>query len=553
MCENGPEYTDTVDPRVHIELERLNNATDEINKLEVELDECRTAFRQLLCDSTAKVDAIRLKLGMCVERARPYYEARFYANEILKQTQSAAMKFERANSAHSAAREMVYLAEQGLGGRTLDPAWQEMLNHATQRVNDAERDRGFAETEHRIACVKHEAANTKVHSLQKELKRAITKSSLSIRRSLMKMSSLLSQHELMFLPYYEMKAHYNQLLEQQKSRVQTLESQVSTAKLTYADALRNLEQISDEIHLNRKKASSLVKNMASAKQRSLDSNVSMLDDAQELIEEYKSLPQKFGDLTSPIPTNLEDVDGYLNPNFGSNGSDSSPMSPMSNSEKLEIPSVTQSQSSEWTEINLDNSSPEEDVPYRKLEKEPCHPKLMKQNTLPIPKSENEFSAIKNKMKLDTSITNWISRSSAKNEEFQLSSSRRQSLDNILGPTGEKVKEIFSHGMMMLNISSLSERRNSDPKLGMTEERTKNSGTKKLPSPLEKTLTYLNIEDDNSDTESVSSVDMLNEDQIDSLMLDPNAVCEQVLGTPMTEVVFFPQAVASSQSTSQQAN
>lgn len=51
-----------------------------------------------------------------------------------------------------------------------------MLNHATQRVNDAERDRGVAEAEHRVACVKHEAANAKVQSLQKELKRAITKS-----------------------------------------------------------------------------------------------------------------------------------------------------------------------------------------------------------------------------------------------------------------------------------------------------------------------------------------------------------------------------------------
>ncbi|XP_074042564.1 uncharacterized protein [Leptinotarsa decemlineata] len=552
MCENGSEFTDTVDPRVHVELERLNNATDEINKLEVELDECRTAFRQLLCDSTVKVDAIRLKLGMCVERARPYYEARFYSNEIFKQSQSAAMKFERANSAHSAAREMVYLAEQGLGGRTLDPAWQEMLNHATQRVNDAERDRGLAETEHRIACVKHEAANAKVQSLQKELKRAISKSSLSIRRSLLKMSSLLSQHELMFLPYYELKAHYNQLLEQQKSRVQSLESQVSSAKLTYADALRNLEQISDEIHLNRKKASSLVGSLSSGKQRSLDSNVSMLDDAQELIEEYKSLPQKLGELSSPITSKLEDVEGYLNPIHSSNASNSSPISPLSNSGKLEIPSVTQSQSSEWTEINLDNSSPEEDFPYRKLETEITYPKLVKQNTMPIPKSENEFSAIKNKMKLDTSISNWISRSSAKNDELPVNGSRRQSLDNILGPTGEKVKEIFSHGMMMLNISSLGERRNSEPKVGLTEDRSKNGSSRKIPSPLEKTMTYLNIEDDNSDTESVSSVDMLNEDQINLLMLDSNAVCEQILGTPMTEIMLFPPSISSNQSTSQQS-
>ncbi|KAJ8966333.1 hypothetical protein NQ314_003601 [Rhamnusium bicolor] len=544
MSENESEYSDTVDPRVHIELERLNNATDEINKLEVELDEARTGFRQLLCDSTAKVDAIRLKLGMCVERSRPYYEARFYANEIFKQSQTAAMKFERANSAHSAAREMVYLAEQGLGGRTLDPAWQEMLNHATQRVNDAERDRGIAEAEHRIACVKHEAANAKVQSLQKELKRAITKSSLSIRRSLMKMSNLLSQHELMFLPYYEMKAHFNQLLEQQKSKVQCLESQVTSAKLTYADALRNLEQISDEIHQNRKRASLAVNSLVSSKQRSLDSNVSMLDDAEELIEEYKCLPQKLGDLSSPITSKIEEVEGYLNTNLSSNAS---PVSPLSYSEKIEQPSVTHSQSSEWTEINLDNSSPDDEFPYRKLDAETEKPKLTKQKTLPNPRSENEFSAIKNKMKLDTSISNWITRSSAKTEEVPFSNnSRRQSLDNILGPTSEKVKEIFSQGMLMLNISSLTERRNSEPKVGLMEEKLKNS-TKKIPSPLEKTLTYLTIEDDNSDTESLSSVDMLNEDQINSLMLDANTVCEQILGTPMTEIVTFPQCASTSQS------
>lgn len=83
------------------------------------------------------------------------------------------------------------------------------------------------------------------------------------------------------------------------------------------------------------------------------------------------------------------------------------------------------------------------------------------------------------------------------------SGRRQSLDNLLGPTGEKVKEIFSQGIMMLNISSLTERRNSEPKLGLIEDKIRNGSAKKLPSPLEKTLTYLTVEDDNSDTESVS--------------------------------------------------
>lgn len=208
-----------------------------------------------------------------------------------------------------------------------------------------------------------------------------------------------------------MKAHFNQLLEQQKSKVQSLESNVTSAKLTYADALRNLEQISDEIHQNRKKASLVVNSLSDVKQRSLDSNVSLLEDAEELIEEYKCLPQKMGDLASPITSKMEEVDGYLNTNLSN--------SPVSTSERIEQPSVTQSQSSEWTEINLDNSSPEDETP-----KEGDKPRLVKQKTLPNPKTENEFASIKGKMKLDTSISNWITRSSAKNEEDHISNSSK---------------------------------------------------------------------------------------------------------------------------------
>ena len=46
---------------------------------------------------------------------------------------------------HTAAREMVYVAEQGLmadGKNTLDPTWQEMLNHATAKVKPARTPAG---------------------------------------------------------------------------------------------------------------------------------------------------------------------------------------------------------------------------------------------------------------------------------------------------------------------------------------------------------------------------------------------------------------------------
>ncbi|XP_068083689.1 uro-adherence factor A isoform X2 [Anabrus simplex] len=245
---------DEVDPRVQIELERLNTATDDINKLEVDLDESRAAFRQLLCESTVRIDALAKKLGTCVERARPYYEARMRAKEALQETQQAAVRFERANSAHAAAKEMVYLAEEGLSteGRTFDHAWQEMLNHATMRVNESERERTLSEMEHRRTSQTYHRAEMRVQQLQKELKRAIAKSSLNARRSMLQINSLAYQHQLQLLPYFEMKAHFNQLLEDQKKRVKSLEQQVGHAKMSYAEALRNLEQISDEIHRTRK-------------------------------------------------------------------------------------------------------------------------------------------------------------------------------------------------------------------------------------------------------------------------------------------------------------
>lgn len=73
-----------------------------------------------------------------------------------------------------------------------------------------------------------------------------------------------------------------------------------------------------------------------------------------------------------------------------------------------------------------------------------------------------------------------------------------------------MKELLSHGMMMLNISSLTERRSSEPKTiekdlrERSERLEKLEGKgKKVPSPLEKTMTYLNADEETSDSESLA--------------------------------------------------
>ncbi|GFY50979.1 SH3 domain-binding protein 5-like [Trichonephila inaurata madagascariensis] len=221
-----------VDPRVQVELERLNTATDAINKLEIELDDARANFRLLLSESSVRVNQLANKLGACVEKARPYYEARMHAKQLQTQTQKAALRYERASSAHSAAKEMVYLAEEGLKkeGRCFDPAWQEMLNHATLRVNEAESERVLSQHEHQKTSLAYNEAEKVVQHLHQELRKSIVKSR----------------------PYFEMKAQFNQLLEEQRKKVHHLEEKILKMKMSYADALHNLEEISDEIHQKRK-------------------------------------------------------------------------------------------------------------------------------------------------------------------------------------------------------------------------------------------------------------------------------------------------------------
>ncbi|KAK5854557.1 hypothetical protein PBY51_004743 [Eleginops maclovinus] len=229
--EEAGKHEEELDPRIQDELEQLNQASDEINKLELQLDEARSSYRRILTDSARKLNAQGSQLGACIEKARPYYEARRLAKEAQQETQKAALRYERAVSMHTAAREMVYVAEQGLQAdrNTLDPTWQEMLNHATAKVNEAEEERLRSEREHQRVTQLCQDAEARVQTLQKSLKKVIIKSK----------------------PYFELKAQFNHILEEHKAKVVQLEERVAKVKTRYSVALRNLEQISEQIHAQR--------------------------------------------------------------------------------------------------------------------------------------------------------------------------------------------------------------------------------------------------------------------------------------------------------------
>ncbi|XP_056598160.1 SH3 domain-binding protein 5 [Triplophysa dalaica] len=222
-----------VDPRIQGELEKLNQSTDNINRWETELEDSRQKFRAVLVEATVKLDEQLKKIGKAVEDSKPYWEARRAARQAQVEAQRATQEYQRAIEILRAAKETIGLAEERLleeDSRQFDSAWQEMLNHATQRVMEAEHSRTSSEIEHRETAAKYNAALNHMRQLEKKLKRSINKSR----------------------PYFELKAKYYLHLETLKRRVDEHQAKLIQAKAAYRTALNNLETISDEIHARRR-------------------------------------------------------------------------------------------------------------------------------------------------------------------------------------------------------------------------------------------------------------------------------------------------------------
>ncbi|XP_034467449.1 SH3 domain-binding protein 5b [Hippoglossus hippoglossus] len=235
--EDDTEFEDEeVDPRIQGELEKLNQSTDDINRCETELEDSRQKFRSVLVEATVKLDELVKKIGKAVEESKPYWEARRLARQAQLEAQKATQDFQKATEVLRAAKETISLAEQRLleeDNRQFDSAWQEMLNHATQRVMEAELTKTRSELLHKETASKYTAAIGRMKQLEKKLKRTINKSK----------------------PYFEMKAKYYLQLENLKKNVDERQAKLSQAKGEYKTALRNLEMISDEIHERRRSSS----------------------------------------------------------------------------------------------------------------------------------------------------------------------------------------------------------------------------------------------------------------------------------------------------------
>ncbi|XP_039746574.1 SH3 domain-binding protein 5 homolog isoform X2 [Pararge aegeria] len=222
-----------LDPRIQVELEKLNAATDEINKLELELDESMKTFHLLLNETSCRLQSLTKRLGTCVDKSRPYHDAVSAAITARAECQRAAVQFQRASELHAAAKETVKLAEQRFVSKQdewqFDSNWQEVLNHAIIQVMDAEKRKAESGREHQKKAAAYITAERKAAQLEENLKRNIIKSRV----------------------YFEEKKLCDEQLQAQNEKIEKLQRLIADAKFRYSKSLKALEEISEEIHRRR--------------------------------------------------------------------------------------------------------------------------------------------------------------------------------------------------------------------------------------------------------------------------------------------------------------
>lgn len=223
-----------LDPRIQLELERLNKACADINKLENELEEAKALFISSKKRQTQRLEYLQKKLGSCINKAKPYYESLKQTEQLQIETQKAVHEFQKANSLYKTAKETLTVAENSLesneSGGQIPDEWQEHLSLIITKISLSKKAADQAEENHRNKALEFQNAEKRSQYLEKDLKGYILKSQ----------------------SYYDEKTQWNIQMEAQKMQIHDLEQAIIQTKKTYKDAMLNLSKISEEIHSQRK-------------------------------------------------------------------------------------------------------------------------------------------------------------------------------------------------------------------------------------------------------------------------------------------------------------
>ena len=218
------------------ELELLNSNGDVINVLESKLMQAKAQNRKDHATFKERLEAMKKKDSNIIAKCESLVKAKNKMTEMQDVLNSAVARYDKANSQHSAAKELIQVAELQLStshnvdGVTMDQAWQETLNHATERVVETALDKSRAEQEHKTAADEFAKAHFEYNELYKKLQKFFEKAK----------------------PYYVECSKCNAILKNQIDVIKDLERQIKEAKASYSGALKALDTLSCSIHEKRR-------------------------------------------------------------------------------------------------------------------------------------------------------------------------------------------------------------------------------------------------------------------------------------------------------------
>jgi hypothetical protein len=177
-----------------------------------------------------------MKVGTkAVAEARVYYELKDRTRELQLNCQKTVLAYERACQMLFQAKEEIEVTEKKFKNQSkedrpdFDVTCQEMLNHATIKLQEAEKLKKKSKANHEQSMREFLAAEEDIAVLERKLKTHIKKSK----------------------PYFEESAKFKASLARIKREIEMLNEQIVASKSYYAVTLKDLEAISEEIHYRR--------------------------------------------------------------------------------------------------------------------------------------------------------------------------------------------------------------------------------------------------------------------------------------------------------------
>lgn len=207
------------------------------------------------------------------------------------------------------------------------------------------------------------------------------------------------------------------ILKCHKSKMVELEAEIGNNKTTYNEALRNLEEISESIHKAREEHLSRI-------------HLQTFPTHPPPLQSKHNTPSKTATVEEVPINDSSSINTYLR---------------YENDFEMDNQTQTDENGEElWSEIRLSESNSESSSSYSDTNAPGEEDK-----------SPNEDNHATSKPINISGISDWLTSSSLK------STGRRQSFDNIILDTGDRVKDVFSFSFQKIGIGKSLERRNSE--------------------------------------------------------------------------------------------